>query len=261
MVMPVEPAPVEIAAPVEAVVEAPLEAVTDTLGEGIGDIQVFGGDDEKPVEPVVAPVEPPLPDTTAMGDGPVAPAPVSDADRERQAALAEIDTRNRADEQRNWEQQIVRKAKALEQQLASSGYLPEQAKAQARQFVQQEQRFRKQEKESSDMVGYVQGKQNAALYMMKEQGLATEQMLADFVALQQANSPADMQREAARMKRERALVEENAKLRQGRVAPQTFDNSQGSAEVTNNDDRLLAAYNNGDRSAAATAAAKRLLFR
>ena len=142
--------------------------------------------------------------------------------------------------------------------MTDQGYLPEQAKAQARQFVQQEQRFRKQEKESADMVGYVQGKQAAAIHFMKQHKLADEQMLADLMALQQAHTPADMEREAARMKRERALVAENARLRQGRVAPQTFDNSQGSAEVTSNQDRLLQAYLNGDRSEAALQAAKRL---
>ena len=60
------------------------------------------------------------------------------------------------------------------------------------------------------------------------------------------------------MKRERELVAENAKLKQGRVAPQTFDNSQGSAEATSNQDRLLEAYISGDRSEAAIKAARRL---
>ena len=65
-----------------------------------------------------------------------------------------------------------------------------------------------------------------------------------------------MEKEAKRMKRERALIAENTRLKQGRVAPQTFDNSQGSAEVTTNQDRLLEAYINGDRSEAAVKAAK-----
>jgi hypothetical protein len=42
------------------------------------------------------------------------------------------------------------------------------------------------------------------------------------------------------------------------VPPQTFDNSQGAAEATSNQDRLLEAYNNGDRSEAAVRAARRL---
>ena len=106
------------------------------------------------------------------------------------------------------------------------------------------------------MIGYVQGKQAAAIHFMKQQGLANQQMIEDFMALQMANTPAEMEREAKRMKRERGLIAENARLKQGRVPPQTFDNSQGAAEATSNQDRLLEAYNNGDRSEAAVKAAR-----
>ncbi len=109
------------------------------------------------------------------------------------------------------------------------------------------------------MVGFLQGRQAAAVHFMKQHKLADQQMLDDFIALQNANTPAEMEREAKRMRRERSLIAENARLKQGRVAPQTFDNSQGSAEVTTNQDRLLDAYINGDRSEAAVQAAKRLL--
>ena len=108
------------------------------------------------------------------------------------------------------------------------------------------------------MIGYVQGKQAAAVHFMEKHGLANKQMLSDFSALQGANTPGDMEREAQRMKRERGLLAENARLKQGRVAPQTFDNSQGSAEVTSNQDRLLEAYIAGDRSDAALQAARKL---
>ena len=225
MVMPTDApqteAPAEVADQVTPEVE--------NADEPIADIQVFGGEDDAPVEDAApAAVAPPSPEPAPAVEAPQAPAPVSEADRQREEALRELQTRREAEVQRTWEQQVVRKAKAMEQQLS------EQAKAQARQFVQQEQRFRQKEKEADDMVGYVSGKQAAAIHFMKQHGLADEQMLADFMALQQAQSPADMEREAARMKRERALVAENARLRQGRVAPQTFDNSQGSAEVTTN---------------------------
>ena len=138
--------------------------------------------------------------------------------------------------------------------------MPEQAREQARRYVAQEQKFRKQEDEAAGMIGYVQGKQAAAIHFMKQQGLANQQMLDDFMALQMANSPQEMEKEARRMKRERGLVAENARLKQGRVQPQTFDNSQGAAEATSNHDRLLEAYNNGDRSEAAVKAARRMAF-
>ena len=261
MVMPTDATQMELPTETDEQTVPALE----NADEPIADIQVFGEGADTSVEEVateaVAPPSPePEPVKEVAVETPPAPAPVSEADREREEALKELQTRREAEVQRSWEQGVIKKARALEQQMAEQGYLPEQAKAQARQWVQNEQKFRQKEKESADMVGYVQGKQAAAIHFMKEHGLADEQMLADFMALQQAQSPADMEREASRMKRERALVAENARLRQGRVAPQTFDNSQGSAEVTTNQDRLLQAYLNGDRSEAAIKAAKAITF-
>jgi hypothetical protein len=136
--------------------------------------------------------------------------------------------------------------------------MPDQAREQARRYIQQEQKTRQQEKESSDLVGFVEGRQAAAMHYLEKHGLANKQIIADMRALQQANTPVEMEKEAQRMKRERALVAENARLKQNRVAPQTFDNSQGAAEASTNDQRLLDAYNGGDRSEAAVRAARRL---
>ena len=175
-----------------------------------------------------------------------------------QRAINELQQRRVADQQREWREKVTRTAQGYERQLQEAGYLPEQARDQARRYVAQEQKFRKQENEAAEMIGYVQGKQAAAIHFMKQQGLANQQMIEDFMALQMANTPAEMEREAKRMKRERGLIAENARLKQGRVPPQTFDNSQGAAEVTSNVDRLLEAYNNVDRSEAAVKAARRL---
>ena len=183
---------------------------------------------------------------------PQAPPPID------QRTIDELQERRTADQQREWKDRVGRQARTYEQQLQEAGYMPEQARDQARRYVAQEQKFRKQEQDSSEMLGYLQGKQAAAIHYMKQHGLANKQMLDDFMALQAANTPGEMEKEAQRMKRERALVAENARLKQGRVAPQTFDNSQGSAEVTTNQDRLLDAYINGDRSEAAIKAAQRL---
>ena len=173
-------------------------------------------------------------------------------------AIQELNQRRAYDQQREWQLQVGRRAKAYEQQLQESGYMPEQARDQARRYVQQEQKFRQAEQQTADMLGYTEGRQMAAIYYMKKHGLGSPQMLNDLIALQSALSPADMEKEAQRMKRERSLVAENARLKQGRVPSQTFDNSQGSAEVTTNQGRLLEAYINGDRSDAAVKAARRL---
>jgi hypothetical protein len=213
--------------------------------------------DDAPQEAVEAPVDgPSVAETSAAPEtsptSPQAPPPID------QKTIDELHERRTADQQREWKERVGRQARTYEQQLEESGYMPEQARDQARRYVAQEQKFRKQEQDSAEMLGYVQGKQAAAIHYMKQHGLANKQMLDDFTALQAANSPADMEKEAQRMKRERSLVAENARLKQGRVAPQTFDNSQGSAEVTTNQDRLLDAYIRGDRSEAAMKAAQRL---
>ena len=175
-----------------------------------------------------------------------------------QRSIEELRRYQQADVQREWRDRVGKTARAYEQQLQDAGYMPEQARDQARRYVQQEQKFRQQEGETAEMLGYVQGKQAAAVHFMKKHGLANQQMLNDFMALQTANTPGEMEKEAQRMRRERGLIAENARLKQGRVAPQTFDNSQGSAEATSNQDRLLDAYIAGDRSDAAVKAAQRL---
>ena len=204
-------------------------------------------------------------DTQVVADEPSAPpentapqSPPANVPQINQEAVDELQRRRQEDQQRQWRENVSRRAQSYEQQLQEAGYMPEQARDQARRYVSQEQKFRKQEQDSADMLGYVQGKQAAAIHYMKQHGLANKQMLDDFLALQSANTPVEMEREAKRMKRERELIAENAKLKQGRVAPQTFDNSQGSAEATSNQDRLLEAYISGDRSDAAVKAARRL---
>ena len=185
-------------------------------------------------------------------------APAQPAPQVDQRSIDELRKYQQADVQREWKDKVGKTARAYEQQLNDAGYMPEQSRDQARRYVQQEQKFRQQETETAEMLGYVQGKQAAAVHYMKKHGLANQQMLSDLMALQTANTPQDMEREAQRMKRERGLIAENARLKQGRVAPQTFDNSQGAAEATSNQDRLLEAYIAGDRSDAALQAARRL---
>ena len=175
-----------------------------------------------------------------------------------QQAIQELQERRMADQQRDWQEKVGRNARAYQQKLEEEGMMPDQARNQARRYIQQEQKTRKQEQDTAEMLGYVQGKQAAAIHYMKQHGLADKQMLDTFSQLQMAETPLQMEQEAKRISETRALRAENARLKQGRVAPQTFDNSQGSAEVTTNQDRLLEAYIRGDRSDAAVKAAQRL---
>ena len=250
MVMPTEPQEIEEGVQQELEINSPeTETIVSEIQEPTEDATVeapegaLSGDatvvtDVKPSEPAVS------------------QQPVAQIDVQTQQAINELQQRREADIKREWEQAVGQKARSYERQLNDAGYMPEQSRDQARRYIQQEQKFRKQEKETSDMLGYVEGRQAAAVHYMKKHGLANQQMLDDLIALQRTTSPDDMEKEANRMKRERALLAENARIKQGRVAPQTFDNSQGSAEVTTNQDRLLEAYINGDRSEAAVKAAR-----
>ena len=95
---------------------------------------------------------------------------------------------------------------------------------------------------------------------MEQYGLADKNTIDTIKMLYQTQSPDQMEREAARLKADRAKDAELAQLRQGQVQPQTFDNSQGSAEASTSEDRLINAYLNGDRSEAAVKAARNLTF-
>ena len=233
---------VDIVEPAISEEEIPAEEPEATESEPTGEVEA------SPAEAMNGPV-----DTAAAPPPPPPATPQVD-----QRAIQELQQHRATEQERTWRDQVGRQARSYEQQLQEAGYMPEQARDQAKRYVQQEQKFRKQEEESANMVGYVQGRQSAAVHFMKKHGLANKQMLDDLMALQQTNSPAEMEKEAQRMKNDRALRAENARLKQGRVAPQAFDNSQGAAEASSNDNRLLDAYNSGDRSEAAVRAARRL---
>jgi hypothetical protein len=224
-------------------------------------------EEEAPPTEVADAAEPVSPEATAglPSVPPVAPdagvpdqAPAPAQPQVDQRAIQELQQRRAAENERQWREKIGRSARTYEQQLQEAGYMPEQARDQARRYVQHEQKAKQQDEEALNMIGYVEGRQAAAVHFLKKHGLANKQVLDDLIALQQTNTPAEMEKEAQRMRRERALVAENTQLKQGRVPPQTFDNSQGAAEASNNDARLLDAYINGDRSDAAVRAAARI---
>ena len=177
-----------------------------------------------------------------------------------QEALAELQRRRVEERNNQWRSKVSQAAKRLEQQLQESDHTPEQARYHAKRYVQQEQKFRQQDEEAASMIGFIQGRNMAAVHFMKKHGLASEQVMNDLIELQNLATPDEQDKAAKRIKEDRALRAENAQLKQGRVAPQTFDNSQGSAAATTNQSRLLDAYNAGDRSDAAVRAAKSQTF-
>jgi hypothetical protein len=243
MVMPAEPEVVE-----EAQIDS--DEVDSDVDIGLPPVE---DEAEASVEAGPTDVAPPKSVTETPAAQPTPPtAPPVD-----QQAINELHQRRAQDMQRQWQESVGKQARSYEQKLQEAGYMPEQARDQARRYVQQEQKFRKQEHEAAEMVGFIEGRQQAAIHFLEKHGLANKQMIADLRALQQTETPAAMEKEAKRMKDDRALRAENARLKQGTVPPQTFDNSQGAAEATSNDARLLQAYIDGDRSEAATSAVRR----
>jgi len=176
-----------------------------------------------------------------------------------QRAVQELHQRRAMENLQGWRDQVGQTARQYEQRLIQGGYTPAMARDQARRYVQQEQKFREQEHEAAEILGFIEGRQIAATHYLEKLGLADKQMLADLRALQQTSTPAEMEKEARRIKQDRDLRTENARLRQGQVPAQTFDNSQGSASASSNDQRLLDAYISGDRSEAAIAAVRRTM--
>ena len=211
---------------------------------------------------------------TPIGNSPVESSPVDTAQAppsappepepgrkvmspEQQQQLNELHQRRSMEETQKWRDQVGQTARSYEQTLSQQGYSPAMARDQARRYVQQEQKFKQQDENSAQLLGFIEGRQMAAIHYLKQEGLADTQMIDDLAALQQTNTPAEMAKEAKRIKQDRSLRAENVRLKQGLVPAQTFDNSQGAASASSNDQRLMDAYIAGDRSEAATAAVRR----
>ena len=222
-----------------------------------GDVAVEDPIADTPAEVEAAPVN----EVQVSPDVPSQPQPGQKVmSPEQQQQLNELYQRRSAEESQRWRDQVGQTARNYEQALSQQGYTPAMARDQARRYVQQEQKFREQETEAAELLGFIEGRQQAAMHFLEKEGLADKQMIADMRALQQTGSPAEMEKEARRMKQDRSLRAENARLKQGQVPAQSFDNSQGSAQASSSSDqRLMDAYINGDRSEAAVSAVRRIM--
>ncbi len=237
--------------PVEA--EAPTEEPAETT--------------EKPAEET--PVEQEV--TTAVTEQPVQEQPLPESPPEktqeqiqqelqRQREIDELSQRRSQEAEAQRKQQLAQKAQQNERQLLDEGMLPEQARKQTRQMLQYENRLYEQDKQAVELLQFAEGRNIAALQIGMKHGLIPKEVVDDINVLLRSQSPDGMEFEAKRMSELRQTRAEISRLKQGQVKPQTFDNSQGSAEAVNSEDRLIDAYLNGDRSEAAVQAAKRLTF-
>ena len=174
-----------------------------------------------------------------------------------QAQIEELHRMKQVDAQKQWEQQVYRQAQAIERRAQQQGSDPQSAREIAKQHVASQKQLRDQQDQSLNLVRNVEGRREAALHFLEKHKLADKRMLDDFRALSNFNTPQDMEREAMRIAQLRQQAEEIARLKQGQVPPQAFDNSQGAAEPTSNQDRLLQEYIAGERTEAHQAAARR----
>jgi len=228
------------------------EGLPASPDDDAGEVATEAPIEDSPVE--AAPVSEPQASPTAPLE-PESSQKVMSPDQQQQ--LNELHQRRSMEEAQKWRDQVGQTARNYEQTLSQQGYSPAMARDQARRYVQQEQKFKQQDEESAKLLGFIEGRQMAAIHYLKQEGLADTQMIDDLFALQQANTPSEMEKEAKRIKQDRSLRAENARLKQGLVPAQTFDNSQGAASASTNDQRLMDAYIAGDRSEAATAAVRR----
>ena len=215
---------------------------------------------EVPVAPTEGQQESVVQGELPLQEEPIAieqPAPVSEQDPNIQSQIEELQRMKQVDAQKQWEQQIYRQAQSIERRAQEQGHDPQSARELAKQHVTSQKQLRDQQDQSLNLVRNVEGRREAALHFLEKHKLADKRMLEDFRALSNFNTPQDMEREAMRIAQLRQQAAEIARLKQGQVPPQAFDNSQGAAEPTSNQDRLLQEYIAGERSEAHQAAARR----
>ena len=209
--------------------------------------------------------------TTAVTEQPVQEQPLPESPPEktqeqiqqeltRQREIDELSQRRTQEAENQRKQQLMQRAQQSERQLLDEGMLPEQARRQTKQMLQYENRLYEQDKQAVELLQFAEGRNIAALQIGMKHGLIPKEVVDDINVLLRSQSPDNMEFEAKRMSELRQTRAEISRLKQGQVKPQAFDNSQGSAEAVNSEDRLIDAYLNGDRSEAAVQAAKRLTF-
>jgi hypothetical protein len=206
------------------------------------------------------------------GDAPEEPAPAESPEElptldslgpsvnQQEQQVAELQRLRQANVQKEWEKTHIQRAQSIERRAQENGSDPQSARQMARQYLSHQKDIRDQEGKALDVLGFMEGRNNAAEYYAAKYKLLPKQVMEDLAALRKTRTPQETEMEARRISQFRSQKAEIAALKQGRVPSQTFDNSQGSAEVTSNQERLAERYARGDRSSEAVEAARKLTF-
>ena len=252
---PVQPDLLDITPPEQVEVEGDVPAAVEPGETASVEAEPVEGEtaQEQPVQAVPTPA--PVPES------PPAKSPEQiQEELRRTAELEELGNRRSQETEQRRRQELINRARVYEQGLQDDGLLPEQARKQTRQMVSYENRLQQQDSQAMQLLQFSEGRNIAALQIGMENGLIPKQVVNDINVLLRSQSPDAMKYEAQRMSELRGTKAELTRLKQGQVQPQTFDNSQGSAEATTNEGRLVDAYLAGDRSEAAVKAARKLTF-
>ncbi len=223
MVMPTESQTEESVQQVQA--EAPTEEPTQDAPVEETEVPVAPTEGQQ-AEP--AQVQLPLEEQPVAIEQPTQP---EGQDPNIQAQIEELHRMKQVDAQKQWEQQVYRQAQAIERRAQQQGSDPQSAREIAKQHVASQKQLRDQQDQSLNLVRNVEGRREAALHFLEKHKLADKRMLDDFRALSNFNTPQDMEREAMRIAQLRQQAEEIARLKQGQVPPQAFDNSQGALNL------------------------------
>ena len=171
-------------------------------------------------------------------------------DNDVQQTLQQTQQRLQQVEQQNLQNQMLYETENYKQQLAQQGYSNEQIQYAADTYYQNRVQQAQVEQNYKKGLEFREGQFKASLQFGKKYNVDPEVLL-------QYQNPQEMETAAKHMSEVRALKEENARLKQGKVPTQNFDNNTAPAEATTSEERLLDLYNSGVRNPETEAAARR----
>ena len=171
-------------------------------------------------------------------------------DNDVQQTLQQTQQRLQQVEQQNLQNQMLYETENYKQQLAQQGYSNEQIQYAADTYYQNRLQQVQVEQNYKRGLEFKEGQFKASLQFGKKYNVDPEVLL-------KYQTPQEMETAAKHMSEVRALKEENARLKQGKVPTQNFDNNTAPAEATTSEERLLDLYNSGVRNPETEAAARR----
>jgi len=178
------------------------------------------------------------------------PASVEADSSEVQKTLDQTQERLKQVEKQNLQNQLMYETESYKQQLMQQGYTPEQSQAASQQFYNNRMQQATVEQDYKQQIEFKDGQFKASLHYGKKFNIDPEVLL-------KYQTPQEMEVAAKHMSEVRSLKEENARLKQGKVPTQNFDNSTAPADASSSEERLLDLYNSGVRNPETEAAARR----